>query len=242
MDPAYVATHIEEDQCHWWFLGRRAIIRSVLRRSLPRGPLRLAEVGCGSGTLLPVAAEFGDVVGVEALPEFRAVARGRGFSVLPGSLPDQLPLPVDSWDGVFLFDVLEHIDDDRAALQAVARVLRPGGLLVSVVPAYRWLWGPHDQALGHRRRYTARDLTRVAREAGLIPLRATYFNTLLALPIIAVRLFRRWRGAPGHDLSRPVPLLNTLLTRVFSLEAGLLGWTNLPFGVSVLLVARRPAC
>jgi SAM-dependent methyltransferase len=239
MDPGYVATHLEEDDRHWWFLGRRAVLRSVLRATLPRGDLTVAEIGCGSGAFLPVAAEFGGVVGVEASADFLETARRRGFTVLPGSLPDQLPLDAESFDAALLFDVLEHIEDDRAALRAVARILRPGGLLLCTVPAHQWLWSPHDEALGHRRRYDAPALGRLAREAGLHPLRLTYFNTLLALPIFGVRLLRRWRGAPGHDLARPAPLLNALLARVFSLEAGWLRWANLPFGISVLMVARR---
>lgn len=255
MDPTYVAAHVEEEEHHWWFLGRQAVLLSVLRDTLPPGRLRLAEIGCGGGALLAAAAEFGEVVGVEASGDFLEVARQRGFTVLSGALPDQLPLDPSSCDGVLLFDVLEHIEDDRAALRAVGRVLKPGGLLICTVPAYQWLWSPHDEVLGHRRRYTARGLARIAREAGLHPLRTTYFNTFLALPIVMARLVRRWRthtptptawvpGAPArpsHDLIRPAPRLNALLARIFSLEAGLLRWTNFPFGVSVLMVAHRPA-
>lgn len=243
MDPAYVATHIEEEGRHWWFLGRQAVLQSVLRTTLPPGRLRLAEIGCGGGALLASAAEFGEVVGVEASEEFLEAARRRGLTVLRGFLPDQLPLAPDSCDGVFLFDVLEHVDDDQAALRAAGRVLKPEGLLVCTAPAYQWLWSPHDEVLGHRRRYTARRLIRVASEAGLRPLRTTYFNTLLAPPVVLARLLRRLRPhapMPDHDLVRPAPGLNALLARIFAWEAGLLRWMNLPFGISVLMVARRP--
>lgn len=241
MDPAYAATHAAEDQHHWWFRGRRAVVVSVLRSVFPDGKLKLVEIGCGSGSLLPAAAEFGDVVGVETSPDLSAVARQRGFTVLSGSLPDQLPLAAGYYDGVLLFDVLEHVDDDREALSAAGRILRPGGLLVCTVPAYQWLWSSHDELVGHRRRYTARCLKRVARDAGFHPLRTTYFNTLLAPPIVGIRLLKRWYGATGHDLSRPAAPLNAVLAWVFSLEAGLLRCANFPFGVSVLLIARRRA-
>lgn len=239
MDPGYVATHVQEDQHHWWFLGRRAVLRRVLRATFPPGGLRLVEIGCGGGTLLSTAAEFGEVVGVEASADFLEAARRRGFTVLRGALPDELPLSAGAFDGALLFDVLEHIQDDRGALQAVARVLRPGGLLVCTVPAYPWLWSSHDEVLGHRRRYTAQSLRRVAQEAGFSPFRVSYFNTLLAPAVVAMRLLRRSRGVRGHDLVRPSRPLNALLARVFSVEASLLRWTNLPFGVSVLMVARR---
>lgn len=241
MDPGYISTHIEEEQRHWWFLGRQAVLLSVLRATLPPGKLRLAEIGCGSGALLAAAAEFGEVVGVELSQDFSEAARRRGVPVLPGALPDRLPLEPGAYDGVFLFDVLEHVEDDRAALRAVGRLLKPGGLVICTVPAYEWLWSSHDEVLGHRRRYTARGLTRVAREAGLSPLRTTYFNTLLAPPIFVMRLLRRWRARPGHDLVRPASWLNAILARIFALEAGLIRWANLPFGVSVLMIVHRPA-
>jgi SAM-dependent methyltransferase len=239
MDPRYAAAHVEEDGRHWWFRGRQAVIRSVLGAALPRRPLRLAEIGCGSGGLLGVLAELGEVVGVEASPGFLEAARRRGFRVLPGSLPEEVPLPAGSQDAVLLFDVLEHIADDAGALRGAVRLLRPGGWLVLTVPAHRWLWSPHDEALGHHRRYSARGLRRLVEAAGLRPVRLTYFNTLLAGPVLLVRLLGLSAG-DGHDLVRPRPAVNGLLARVFSLEALWLRRANLPFGISLLLVARRP--
>jgi ferric-dicitrate binding protein FerR (iron transport regulator) len=107
------------------------------------------------------------------------------------------------------------------------------------VPAYAWLWSRHDEMLGHRRRYTAARLRRAAEEAGFAVERLTYFNTLLAPAIVAVRLARAALRRPGHDLARPGPLVNRVLAAVFGAEAGLLRWLSLPFGISILLVARR---
>ncbi len=239
MDLGYVARHLEEDERHWWLVGRRVVLQSVLRATIPPGALSLVEIGCGGGSFLPIAAEFGRVVGIEASPEFLEVARRRGFTVLEGSLPDRIPLAAGSCDVALLFDVLEHIEDDREALRAVAGLLKPGGLVICTVPAYQWLWSSHDEVLGHRRRYTARGLRRLAGEAGLRPLRVTYFNALLALPIAGFRLLRRRRHARDHDLTRVPPFLNALLTRIFSSESGWLRRANFPFGVSVLMVARR---
>jgi hypothetical protein len=107
------------------------------------------------------------------------------------------------------------------------------------VPAYAWLWSRHDELLGHRRRYTAGRLRRAAGAAGLAPERLTYFNTLLAPPIMAVRLARAALRRPGHDLARPGPLVNRGLAACFAAEARLLRWVSPPFGISILLVARR---
>lgn len=239
MDPGYAAVHAEQDRGHWWFIGRRAILLAEMARWLPRRRCRVAELGCGSGGLLEALGRFGSAVGVEADPALLETARQRGLDCRPGSLPSDVPLPSGEWDAVCLFDVLEHLDDESAALGACRRLLAAGGLLFVTVPAYSWLWSRHDELLGHRRRYTAPRLRRVVEAAGLLVERVSYFNALLAAPIIAVRLLRRALRRDGHDLSRPPAPLNRLLAAVFSAEARLLRRRSLPFGVSLLLVARR---
>jgi SAM-dependent methyltransferase len=189
--------------------------------------------------MLEALGRFGDAVGVETDPVLRARARERGLDVRAGALPNAVPLEPRRWDAVCLFDVLEHVDAEAAALAACRRLLAPGGRLFVTVPAYAWLWSRHDEVLGHRRRYTAGRLRRAAEAAGLAVERLTYFNTLLAPPIMAVRLARAALRRPGHDLDRPAPLLNRALAACFAAEAPLLGWASLPFGISILLVARR---
>ena len=239
MDPAYAAVHAAEDRAHWWFLGRRAVILAEMARRLPAGGARLAELGCGSGGMLEALGRFGTAVGVETDPALRERARERGLDVRAGALPDAIPLEPGRWDAVCLFDVLEHVDDEAGALAACRRLLGPGGRLFVTVPAYAWLWSRHDELLGHRRRYTARTLRQVAERAGFAVERLTYFNTLLAPPIMAVRLARAALRRPGHDLDRPAPWLNRALAACFSAEARLLAWMSPPFGISVLLAARR---
>ncbi len=241
MDPGYVLAHAEEDQRHWWFLGRQAVILGEMARWLPHGGSRLAELGCGSGGLLPGLARFGDVVGVEADPALRSAAAARGLRVLAGALPDHIPLGESTLDAACLFDVLEHVRDDGEALARIRALLRPGGLLFLTVPAHPWLWSRHDEILGHLRRYTRRSLTRVVERQGFGIERLTYFNTLLAGPIVLHRLVGRVTGRDAHDLRRPAAGLNRLLARWFALEARLLRLGSSPFGISLLLVARRPA-
>jgi SAM-dependent methyltransferase len=239
MDPAYAAVHAEEDRAHWWFLGRRAVILAEMARRLPAGRARIAELGCGSGGMLEALSRFGTAVGVETDAVLRARAQERGLDVRAGALPDAIPLHPGRWDAVCLFDVLEHVDDEAGALAACRRLLVPGGRLFVTVPAYAWLWSRHDELLGHRRRYTARGLRQVAKRAGFTVERLTYFNTILAPPIMAVRMVRAALRRRGHDLDRPAPWLNRALAACFSAEARLLRWTSPPFGISILLVARR---
>ncbi len=238
MDPAYVTVHAEEDRHHWWFRGRLAVLVAVLRRVVTRRPARLLELGCGSGNVLEALTEFGEAVGMEREPALLAAARAAGLDVRAGALPRDLVVP-DGWaDAVLLLDVLEHIDDEAAALATARRALRPKGALVVTVPAYAWLWSGHDVALGHRRRYTAGRLRRTMAGEGFSVERVTYFNTVLFPAMVAARMWKRVRGDDRHDLHRPGPLLNRILTRCFALERLVVPRAALPFGGSLLAVAR----
>ncbi len=239
MDPGYVATHLEEDRFHWWFRGRLAVLLAALGRALPTRPVRLLELGCGSGNVLAALRRFGEAVGMEVHPDLAAAARAEGLDVRPGRLPGDLVVPPGWADVVLLLDVIEHLDDDAAALETARRALVEGGMLVVTVPAYPWLWSAHDVALGHRRRYTARGLRRAVERSGFRILRVSYFNTLLFPVVVAARAWKRLTGDTTHDLHRPPPPVNRCLERLFALERHLVPRLALPFGGSLLLLARR---
>lgn len=175
MDPACVTTHVEENREHWYFRGRAAVIRGALRRVLPRRPLRLLEIGCGTGHVLRGLGEFGELMGIETNDALLGVARAAGLDARKGALPDDLPVAPGWADVVLLLDLIEHLDDDAAGLRGARRALAEGGLLVVTVPAYWWLWSRHDVALGHRRRYGVGGLRRVVEGAG-------YRSALQAMP------------------------------------------------------------
>lgn len=239
MDPAYSATHIEEDRQHWWFRGRLEIILAAVRSAVTPGRLRLLELGCGTGNVLEALAPFGETVGMEVDETLRAAARRRGLDVRPGALPATFVVEPGWADVVLLLDVLEHLDDEAATLETARALLRPGGVLLVTVPAYQWLWTFHDVTLGHRRRYTARRLRRVVDAAGFHVDRVSYFSTLLFPAIAAVRLLHRLTRRKAHDLSRPPRLLNSLLERLFAAERHVVPTPGLPFGSSIVLIGRR---
>jgi SAM-dependent methyltransferase len=239
MDPAYVGVHLEEDRGHWWFRGRRAVILALLRRTLPPGSHRLLEWGCGSGNVLEALAEFGEAVGIEADETLAAAARGAGLDVRRGTLPHDRVVAVGWPDVVLLLDVLEHLDDEAAALRVAHATLAPGGTLLATVPAYAWLWSGHDVVLGHRRRYGARGLRALVAAAGFTVTYLGYFNTLLLPGMALVRGCKRLCGDASHDLVRPPAVVNEALARVFALEAAIVPRCRLPFGASLLVAGRR---
>lgn len=232
----------ELEGSHWWFTARRAILAAELGRlGLPRDAAIL-EAGCGTGGNLEMLGRFGAVVAVEPDAEARAYAHERsGVAVHAGRLPGPLPELGGPFDLVAAFDVVEHVDDDAATVSALGRLARPGGHVVITVPAYQWMWSGHDVRHHHKRRYTAPACRALLQRASLRVRRVTYFNTLLFPPIAAVRLAQHLPGVAGGDDERqPAAPVNRLLHDVFAAERGLLRWTDLPFGVSILAIAERP--
>lgn len=231
------------EERHWWFAGRRLIVGGFMRRLNMPATARVLELGCGSGGNLPMLAGFGELTAVEPHDgaRTRAIARGVG-RVLPGRLPDQVPLPPGTFDAVVMLDVLEHVADDARALATAGRLLAPGGRLVLTVPAFPFLWSRHDELTHHFRRYRRRQLRQLLAENGLTVERLTHFNSILFPAIAAFRLMQRLaRGTPDEDVGMRVPpaAINATLKAMLAAEAAALSAIDLPFGVSLLAVARK---
>ena len=248
MDEGFYEEYFRIEDRHWWFVGRRRIILSVLagqRLSRPDGAEpEILDLGCGTGTMLGHLRAFGTVRGIDADERAVAFCRARGEERVELLESNRLPLPDDSLDLVTALDVLEHIEDDRGALAEIARVLRPGGTLLATVPAYRWMWGPQDEISHHYRRYVRDELSEKIEASGLRLRRATYFNTLLLPAVAAVRLAHRLR--PPREVRSDFRFtrdgaVNRALATVFASEARLLARGDLPAGVSIMAVAGAPA-
>ena len=240
MDRAVYDRMAAIDAEHWWFRGRRRIIDALIRRRVkPDRPLRILEVGCGTGSNIPLLQRYGPVEAVEPDAETRALAARRtGVAVRGGFLPDEVDLPDAAFDLIVLFDVLEHIPDDLGTLKALRSKLAPGGSVLLTVPAMPWLWSAHDVAHHHRRRYTAAALREQAERAGYRIDYLGHFNTILLPLIIAARLVGRLTGRGGGDDAVPPPLINRWLEHIFGAEAAFVGRLSLPAGVSLACVLR----
>jgi SAM-dependent methyltransferase len=228
----------------WWFVGMREATLALIERFVenPRG-LCILDAGCGTGGMLPHLASYGSVVGTDLYDEALSFSSHRRQGHLVQSTLPGLPFPSGSFDLVTSLDVIYHqaVPDDEVALSEMARVLRPGGTLLLRVPAHDRLRSRHDIAVHTRHRYGKRELVDKLERAGLKPVYVSYLNCFL-FPFALVKRLVEPR-LPQHDrgsaLKEVPPVFNRLLTGVLRLEAGIVRSGRLPFGLSLVAVARR---
>jgi SAM-dependent methyltransferase len=233
----------------WYFRAlhghmERALI-SAERARAGTGPFRILDAGCGTGGLIRRLGQrhpTWEWKAVDLEPVACGLARARtgaNVEVREASVT-ALPFEGEAFDAVISADVIYHVEDDAAALREFSRVLRPGGSLVVNVPAYRWLWSYHDEAVHAERRYGRAELKGKLAAAGFAVGRTTYWNTL-PFPLGVVR--RKLLPAPrsGSDVHLfPAPL-EAIFNAAMRMEAVWLArFGGLPFGSSVLAVAQKP--
>lgn len=245
-DPSQFAELARLEAGNFWFRARNRLIAWAIGRYFP-GARSLLEVGCGTGFVLAgIATAFPalKLAGSEAASEGLALAAARA----PGASLMQMDarhIPFrDEFDVVGGFDVIEHVEDDRAVLAELRAAAVPGGGLLLTVPQHPALWSEYDARAGHVRRYGARELRTKVMEAGLEVVRMTSFVAVL-LPFMY--LSRRAQRAPGAGYDplaelRIAPWLNRVLEGALGAEQALIrAGMGFPAGGSLLVVARRPA-
>jgi SAM-dependent methyltransferase len=227
---------ITTDDRHWWYRGRRRVVRAMLDGLALPAPCAILDAGCGSGRTLDDLTGYGDVRGVDVSREAVAATRARGHDAYRADVGD-LPFADGSFDLVTCLDVVEHTPDDRRTLSELRRVTRPGGVLLVTVPAHPALWSAHDDANQHYRRYTRRALITAALETDWAVAQSSYFNAALLAPAAVVRTARRRARTGRSELSLTPPALDRVLEWPSRAEAALLRTgARLPVGLSLLAV------
>jgi len=255
-NPDHFKAFVDIEDRHFWFRARNRTLSAVIGRLVAANAegYRVLEVGCGDGNtlrMLEATCAGAALVGMDVYAEGLSYARRRTSARLVQGRTEQPPFNV-RFHLVALFDVLEHLDDDRGALARLRDLVEPGGALVVTVPACGRLWSRFDEESLHRRRYEPADLARRLREADFEVEYVTLFMMAL-YPVARVgrRLGDRIRSARARsagtegsavmDEIRIRPGINLLMRAALAPEPRLLGWRwRLPFGTSVLAVARAP--
>lgn len=229
----------ELDDRHWWYRARRRIIADLIRRegNLP-SQAQILEIGCGTGHNLAMLSDFGHVEGLELDEEARAISEKRlGRKVMSSPLPELEGVPDQHYDLIGAFDVIEHIDDDQAALSSIASKLKPGAKFMMTVPAHQWMWSAHDVVNHHKRRYSKQSLEALFESSPLQLLKIGYFNSFLFPLALAERAASKLRKRQDADVSLPPAPINGLLERIFSAERYFAGRLPLPPGLSLFAIA-----
>ncbi len=245
MNSGEYASMYRFESFYWWYTARRKLIAEFIREywTDDASNTRILDVGCGTGINCCMLSEFGQVHGVDMSEAALLFSRKRGVQNLQLASVEHLHYKANSFQLLTALDILEHTDDDIAALAELYRVTSPGGKLVLTVPAYGFLWSEHDEALHHRRRYTSAELRNKLILAGFDIERCSYFISLLFFPILLMRTLQNLSKSSVQPKTSHVLLpvwLNNLLVRVLDLERLLLRAINLPLGVSIVCVAQKP--
>ena len=229
---AFELLHEAEDS--WWYKGRSFAIRATLARAGIAGPIdSILDFGAGFGGMYSELARLGRRIDAfEPEESARAVVAQQGYTATYTTAEDALSR---HYNLIGLFDVIEHIEDDRTFLLSLREALVPEGFLVITVPAFQFLWSEHDVAHQHFRRYTKRSLSHLLSSTGYEIVTISYWNTLLFLPAAVVRLLGR-SGSSALGLSG---FVDALLLGIVTLESKILRFCPLPFGVSLVVIARR---
>jgi SAM-dependent methyltransferase len=228
---------------HWWFAGRRRLFaREIARRRIGTSA-RVLDLGTSSGSNLRMLRDsgFSNITALDSSEEALRWCQEKYLSgVVKGDIT-RLPFCHDQADLVLATDVIEHVDDDWAAIREIARVLKPGGAVLVAVPTFQLLWGPQDEFAQHKRRYRKHDVERMLSDAGLVVERSYYFNYLLFLPILLARaLLRLIRPELSSENEINSPLMNRILSAIFAFDVATAPSIHPPFGVSALVLATKP--
>lgn len=216
----------------WWYKGRAAVVRQALTRvSLPEHA-RILDFGAGYGGMYTVLSRYGTVSAFEPEEEARMATGKRGYAVTYTSAEDALAAAPEL---IGLFDVLEHIPDDRAFLRSAHQALPAGGSLVITVPAMPFLWSGHDVSHHHHRRYTRKTLRAALEQEGYEIAYISYWNMILFPVAALVRLL----GRTGETSFSIHPFMNSILLSTVQFEAFLMRFFPLPFGISLVAIARK---
>jgi SAM-dependent methyltransferase len=228
----------------WWEIGRRALVKSLLKRYDRGGPRhQILEIGCGGGALIQDLRPYGSAAGIDVGEPAVRNCYNRGLNTV--ALGDAMALPFQDelFDVVIAVDVLEHVKDDMRVLDEIYRVSKPSATIILTVPAFNFLWSRRDIQCHHYRRYRLEEVRTKVLGRGFRILKSTYINMPLFIPLLMMvktgQLSSKGKPSIQMDYVLVPPPVNKILSQIVKYEARLLKHTNLPIGSSIACVARR---
>jgi len=231
----------EAEPRYFWFVAKQALVDRIVGRISFPDQSAILDLGCGTGNNLQDLKKFGFAVGLEYFSEPFIYCLKRNCRELVLSPGEALPFPDKSFVLTTSLDTIEHARDPELMLKEVYRILIPGGFFLITAPAYPRLYSNHDFALGHKVRYTKKELAGLLRKAGLeIELKGNYFG--LVFPIAALlKIWQKFFGSKTETIPYYLPFpVNQILLALCKLEARLFPYFKLPFGTTLVFLVRKP--
>ncbi len=233
---------------YWWHRGRLNLLDVLIKKYAPKKEnYTILEVGCGTGENTSYLSKYGNVTGIDISAEAISFCEKRGLKdiyltdILNAS-PDQPYYKKSGYDVILALDVLEHIQDDVRAMQKIHELLSDDGIFIATVPAHKFLWSEHDEALHHKRRYHSLEIKKKLADAGFKVIKKSYFIFTFFPIIVLYRLWGNIFGKSAYPKTSYVILpkfLNSLLYKLLKFESLLIDKIDLPAGVTIITVARK---
>lgn len=244
MDKSVYLDLIKIQDTHWWYVGRKKLLMNVLVKYINKENRNrnILDLGCGTGAMLKVAKQYGNVYGMDY--NSSAVAYCNDIlheNVKQGSLPNKVPYKNNMFDVIMCLDVLEHVKEDVESLETIFNLLKNNGIAIITVPAFQFLWGYNDDLVHHFRRYTKDDLISKSKNVGFSIINYSYFNVFLFPGIYLVRKLKKILNIQKPDLEETPKdnIINKLLRIIFLFEIKLQKYIRFPFGVSIFIILKK---
>lgn len=243
MEDKFIEEMSDVEENNWWHEGRRRILCDTIELVLKnvKNPMIL-DVGCGTGGTSNAFLKLGNLIGTDFSFAALKLASKKGLENIFRSTLTDIPLKNNSFDVITAFDVIEHVKDDSTVLLELKRLIKYNGHLVITVPAFQFLWSEHDVALSHFRRYTISTLTKVLNDSGFEIVRISYFVSFIFPPYALYRILTRnsINKEKPKTVKRTFPKsINNLFLKFILIENKLLKKIDLPFGISLICIARK---
>ena len=228
------------EEKHWWHLSKRRLVLNLVHKYTQDANPQILDIGCGTGKNLEALSKVGQAWGLDNSKEAIEFCRKRGLENVKIGQSFKTDFEKSSFDLVTALDILEHVDDSKS-LKEIFRILKNGKFLIITVPAFPWLWSNWDEILHHKRRYTKKSLQLVLEKNKFKVLKISYMYSFLVLPAVIIRFIKSlfFKDYYPSDFKLSSPIINELLTKVADLERIFIKKGGVPFGTSLICVAKK---
>lgn len=246
MESSEYSKMAEQEKDYWWHRGKWFLVRRMVEKYFPNNPtkLRILEIGCGTGEITSRLSAYGEVLGVDVSNEAIKICQSRGIpNVVFGDINSlDLSKHESMFDLILALDVLEHIQDDLETMRRVKYMLKPDGYFFVNVPAHKFLWSEHDEALHHKRRYHSLEIMGKLQDTGFKIMKKTFFVTTAFPAIVLFRMWNNFFGKSAYPKTSYVLLpkiLNDIMTIILDIESYFATNFMLPIGTTITVVAKK---